>query len=68
MPQKLKIIRWDNNEYVTAVLVRRVVVKISNSTGIEILIFYRYFNGFGLYRRESREASGVLAYWRGNII
>lgn len=38
----------------TAVLVGRVVVKISNSTGTEILIFYRCFNGFGPYRRESR--------------
>lgn len=51
---KLKITRWNNNEYVIAVLVRRVTVKISNSTGNEILVFYCCFNGFGPYRRESR--------------
>lgn len=51
---KLKITRWDNNEYVIAVLLRRVVVKIADSTGSEISIFYWCFNGFGPYRRESR--------------
>lgn len=51
--RKMKGHQVGQNEYVIAALVRRVVVKISNSTGSEILKFYQCFNGFGPYRRES---------------
>lgn len=46
------VIRWDKDEYVTAALVRRVAVKISNSTGGETLKFYRWFSGFGSYMEK----------------
>lgn len=65
---KLKVTRWDSNEYVIAVLVRTVVVKISNSTGSEILIFYWWFNVFGPYGRESRSKWNLCILERENII